>query len=183
MSDVALILDGHAQLLDQVLNLLQQLQASQPAGFRFADKVGPHLRHILEHYKAMFDAMSQTDVDGDCCIDYDARARNRLVESDPSAAKAMIATVQRELERAQTTFPQDLAAPMVTRLTTGNQGQVMVKVPTSLGRELLFLESHTVHHLALLAECLRALGITLDPSFGKAPATIAFERSKTSAGR
>jgi hypothetical protein len=57
-----------------------------------------------------------------------------------------------------------------------------VTVPTSLGRELLFLESHTVHHMALLADYVRGLGVVLDANFGKAPATIAFERAQKRVG-
>jgi hypothetical protein len=51
-----------------------------------------------------------------------------------------------------------------------------VVVPTTLGRELLFLSSHTVHHFALVAQYCRAAGVEPEQDFGKAPATRAFER-------
>jgi hypothetical protein len=176
------ILDAHDGLLKQLLDLVNRLKADAPAGFAFAHRVGPHLRHILEHYTALFAAIEEAKAEGAACVDYDARARNRLIESDPDAARAQIMSVQREILRGRTAFPQDLTTPLSTCLTSGPRGQVVVTVRTSLGRELLFLESHTVHHMALLAQVVCGLGVQMDPDFGKAPATIAYERKSAGAG-
>lgn len=171
-------LGAHVHLLGQILALLQDLRAAAPEGFVFGQKLGPHLRHVLEHYKAFLDAVKSVGSGGDGCVDYDARARNRLVESDADAARTLIYITQRELLRGRKSFPADLATPMLTRLMSGAAGETVVTVPTSLGRELLFLESHTVHHMALLADYVRGLGVALEANFGKAPATIAFERNQ-----
>jgi uncharacterized damage-inducible protein DinB len=176
------VLEAHVQLLDQVLDLIHRLHDAAPAGYVFGHKTGPHLRHVLEHYIALFGALEEIETGGTGCVDYDARSRNRLIETNPDAARLSIQTVQQELKRGQTAFPRDLATPLATRLTSGPQGGIVLTVPTSLGRELLFLESHTVHHMALLAEHVRGLGVALDPNFGKAPATIAFERAQSRAG-
>jgi len=53
-----------------------------------------------------------------------------------------------------------------------------VVVTTSLGRELAFVLSHTVHHSALVAVMVKLLGNMVPERLGYAPATIAYlERS------
>jgi len=52
-----------------------------------------------------------------------------------------------------------------------------VTVKTSLPRELLFVQCHTIHHLAILKILLRDQPVTLDKTFGMAPATLQFHHS------
>jgi hypothetical protein len=42
---------------------------------------------------------------------------------------------------------------------------------SSVGRELQVLSSHTIHHFALIAVTLKALGVYIDSDFGMAPST------------
>ena len=51
---------------------------------------------------------------------------------------------------------------------------------SSVGRELLTLSTHTIHHFALIAITLRAHGVAVDPDFGVAPSTLR-HRQKTRA--
>jgi hypothetical protein len=55
-----------------------------------------------------------------------------------------------------------------------------VDQPSSVGRELLFLSSHTVHHWALVAALLRHQGIEPGVEFGVAPSTL--DHRRTSVG-
>ena len=41
-------------------------------------------------------------------------------------------------------------------------------------RELDFLQSHTIHHFALIAYKLEALGIEVEDNFGVAPSTLKY---------
>ena len=45
---------------------------------------------------------------------------------------------------------------------------------SSIGRELQILSSHTIHHFALIAMTLRAMGYHVDRDFGMAPSTLRF---------
>lgn len=49
--------------------------------------------------------------------------------------------------------------------------------PSSLGRELQFLSSHTLHHYALIKLLLDDTGLDLGPEFGVAPSTLAWQRA------
>jgi uncharacterized damage-inducible protein DinB len=48
-----------------------------------------------------------------------------------------------------------------------------VEVETTVGRELVFVLSHTVHHNALIAVMARTLGVSVPDRFGYAPSTLA----------
>jgi uncharacterized damage-inducible protein DinB len=48
-----------------------------------------------------------------------------------------------------------------------------MEVETTVGRELAFVLSHTVHHNALIAVMARTLGVPVPDLFGYAPSTIA----------
>ncbi len=49
-----------------------------------------------------------------------------------------------------------------------------IAVPTSLGRELAFVMSHTIHHNALIGVIAKLLGIDVPERFGYAPSTLAY---------
>jgi hypothetical protein len=172
----------HVQLLGQALGLMARMQSAMPAGYFFGQRLGPHLRHILEHYGALFDGLIEQDPAKSSIVDYDARSRDRMIETDPAMAQAAIEKTLRLIASLQNAYPNDVDLPMTARFATGEVGESSLTVMTSLGRELLFLESHTVHHFALLAKYARGLGVDLGSDFGKAPATIAYERRMSAAG-
>ena len=54
-----------------------------------------------------------------------------------------------------------------------------VPVQTNLERELLFLQSHTVHHYAIIGAMTRAFGNQTDDEFGVAIATRTHQKKQT----
>jgi uncharacterized damage-inducible protein DinB len=161
-------------LLNQAERLVERLKVEAHPGFRYAQAIGPHLRHIIEHYTALLAALSSTDK----VVDYDARDRDMRLQSEPDATVAKLRTLQGTFQRLAHTGGNwvDLGHALVTRLQAGHTGELTVTVDTTLGRELMFLSSHTVHHFALVAQYSKAAGVDLGHDFGKAPATVAFER-------
>jgi hypothetical protein len=47
----------------------------------------------------------------------------------------------------------------------------MVVTRSSVGREVAFVVSHTIHHNAIVAQMLRARGLDVAPRLGLAPST------------
>jgi uncharacterized damage-inducible protein DinB len=47
-----------------------------------------------------------------------------------------------------------------------------VEVDTSIGRELAYVLSHTIHHNAIIGAMVKTLGGALPQRFGYAPSTI-----------
>jgi hypothetical protein len=107
-------------------------------------------------------------------IDYEARARDPLIESDPRYAAAQLEAIGERLERLQANrelrVRAECAPPDVT--TWGG---------SSVVRELEFLLSHTVHHYALIAVICQLGGHTLPKDFGMAPSTLRYLQTQESA--
>jgi hypothetical protein len=116
--------------------------------------------------------------DNGVCIDYDARRRDLRMQTDPEATIAALQTLINSMEASMPGSGLALDTPMKTRLQAGTSGEFELQVATTLGRELLFVASHTVHHYALLGHYCRAAGVEPGQDFGKAPATVAFEHSR-----
>ena len=132
-----------------------------------ADSIGAHLRHHIEHLELLFaGAASGT-------VNYDARCRDPEVERDPAVAVARCQAMIARLERLDTS---DLAQPLrLVQQTDANSG-TEVELQTTLGRELLFMHSHAVHHHAIIAILLRAFGQRMNDQFGVMPSTTVWRQ-------
>lgn len=125
--------------------------------------VGRHLRHALEHYQAFVQGLAEG------CIDYSRRDREVLLEQHPVLARERINWIRTELGKALDNPPQALW--MVPDLEASEVGQDPA-VRTDFARELAFLSSHAVHHMAQMRLLLAERGIFLEASFGVAVATL-----------
>jgi len=110
-------------------------------------------------------------------VDYDARQRDLRMQSEPEVTLAALQSVIDRFQSLEANQLLSLDTPLTTRLQAGLHGEWETTVPTSLGRELLFVASHTVHHYALLGHYCKAAGVDPGEDFGKAPATVAFEQA------
>jgi hypothetical protein len=134
--------------------------------------VGAHLRHCLEHYQLLLEGWRSGDVD------YDARARDEKIERDPQAARGILAEIARALASIEAA---DLArAVRVTQ--SAAPGRPSVGSPSHLERELIFLSSHTIHHIAIMVLSARVAGIVVPGDLGVAYSTEAHRTSLTAAG-
>jgi hypothetical protein len=157
----------NAALLQQAVDLIDWCLV-QPQRAAFADTIGPHLRHILEHYEELFEGKGRR------VIEYDRRQRDRRVEQDPELARIRFVGLVSALgELGSAAEPHEELAVM---LCGGIDGEDQFVTTSTLPRELLFLASHTVHHYAIVKPVLVARGYEIGGAFGKAPATIHFER-------
>ncbi len=168
----------NALLLGQAAGMVARLQREAQAGFVYAQAVGPHVRHVIEHYQALLHALSSDTA----CVDYDARNRDLRVQTDPTQTLSALGHLMEKMKSLAANESLNLETPLTTRLKAGSQGELELSVTTTLGRELLFLSSHSVHHYALLAQYCRAAGVELGHDFGKAPATVAFEMAHAAIG-
>lgn len=166
MNRPAGIVVANLRLLEQGLELIGALPDEAFAADSAVGKpVGPHFRHVLEHYSCFLDGL-----DG-ARIDYDARAREAAIETDRELARERI----RELLRAFRGLNGiDLDQPADARLETGLGGEDDQWSRSSVRRELHFLMSHTVHHYALIGLLLAQRGIDAGNDFGVAPSTLKY---------
>lgn len=159
---------GNRHFLEQGLELLRQVP---PEVYRNRVRpgwapVGSQFRHVLDHYRAFAEGWASGR------IDYDARQRNTEVEVDPAVAMARTVEVIEALERIHV---EDANRPLAVQMDCGGDQELPDWRPSTIGRELQFLVSHTVHHYALIKLLLEDAGLALAPDFGVAPSTLAYE--------
>ena len=170
MSRDAAVVTANLALLEQAFDLLGRIPDAAYGGPDDGAKpVGPHFRHVLEHYSCFLDGRPAGR------IDYDARRREAALESDREAARQRV----RELIGGLTLLADEpLDSPAEARLECGLGEESEQWSPSSVRRELHFLLSHTVHHYALIGLLLDRHGIDPGPEFGVAPSTLKYWRSQ-----
>lgn len=157
-------MEGNRHFLEQGIALLETLtDAAYAAPYRGHSPMGAQYRHVLEHYQSLLDGLAAG------CVNYDARARDARLETDRRFALA----TTRDLLARLATLPLVTDPALVVHLDSGG-GAAPDWRASSLGRELQFLASHTVHHYALIALLLEGLGEPVPDDFGVAPSTLAY---------
>jgi uncharacterized damage-inducible protein DinB len=165
VSEVPRLAHACAALLEQARDLVLKLDAETyarslpgaPGG------LGAQLRHVLDFFTCLLAGLPRGTVD------YDRRARDPRVESDPMAALARIESLRRALlDDVARTSDRALRVRSDEPLLPAHAGFLR----SSLARELRFLASHAVHHAAVMALLLRAQGIEPLPNLGVAPSTL-----------
>ena len=166
------IVVANLRLLEQGLEVIGAIPDQAFAVDSGAGKaVGPHFRHVLEHYSCFLDGLAGAR------IDYDARAREVAIETDREAARGRIREL---LSRLGSLNGLDLDRPTDARLESGLGGEEEQWSRTTIRRELHFLMSHTVHHYALIGLLLAQRGIDAGGDFGVAPSTLKYWQAQTS---
>jgi hypothetical protein len=142
---------------------------SSPRGLA-PHKAGGHLRHILEFYECFLAGLAGGR------IDYDARKRDLSVETSRTAAQQRIRWFIHGLESEPALRIDSVVSVRIEDLAGSRIADPFLV--SSVGRELQVLSSHTIHHFALMAMTLRALGVPVDPDFGMAPSTLRYRASQ-----
>lgn len=155
------------QLFDLVGALTDDAYARKPVGV-VDSSVGGHVRHNLDHVRALLAGLAK----GEVC--YDRRDRGTAVERDRVAALDAILAVRRDLEA----YPWGSGPSFLTVSTLVAPDLPPQRVVSTVGRELAFVVSHTIHHNALIAVLVKLLGASVPADFGYAPATVVHHRSR-----
>ena len=154
---------------DSYLQQLAELVATMPPAIYRShdghnDAIGAHVRHVLEHYESLLR-------DADSAIDYARRDRDPDLETNSALAHRRIERVRARLaELVRDGHDRDL--PVMHHHEVAPGQTAAVELQSSLGRELQFLLSHTVHHLALIAVLARQRDVAVPPTLGLAPSTL-----------
>ncbi len=129
--------------------------------------VGAHLRHVIDCFRCFQRGLA------DGRVDYDSRQRDPLLEQDRKIADGALAEISQALNNLGA---DDAARRLEVKVdTVAWEDPALHWHVSSLGRELQFLLSHTVHHYALIALLLRQQGFEPGADFGVAPSTLEFQ--------
>ena len=154
------------RVLDELASMLMQVTPSAYTArplLGVSGSIGEHVRHALDHVTA-FAAARQPQV-----LTYDRRERGTAVEGDSGAALGAVLRIKAALT-ATTTAAARLDEPIAVSAIL-SRGSEPVSMRSTLGRELAFVVSHTVHHQALIAMLLAVNGSGVPDSYGLAPST------------
>jgi hypothetical protein len=120
--------------------------------------VGQQFRHVLD----VVDRLSKGIRVGR--VDYSNRRRDERVEKDRKFA------IER-FKEALGSVPELSTISRNTMVSVRSETDPNTWLVSSVGRELDYVTSHSIHHYALIAEKLKGLGIRCDEAFGLAPST------------
>ena len=154
-------------LIERLDELADALLATPDAVYRariepaVSGTIGEHVRHTLDHITAILSN------DGVAPLSYDHRERGTCVETDSSAALRQIFRLKTGLQGLRS---RSMDEPIAVKVQLTHGGADIVSWST-VGRELAFVMSHTIHHQALIAVLLAWHGIEVDSRFGVAPST------------
>ena len=157
------------RLLDDLAAVLSRVSPMAYTATPFpavSGSIGQHVRHILDHVASVCAAAPRAP------LSYDHRERGTNVEADAAAALLTI----RRLTSALTAVAGRDDEPM-TMMSLLAPGADPIVVQTTLGRELLFVLSHTIHHQALIGLLLSTAGCGVPRDFGLAPSTPRLARA------
>jgi uncharacterized damage-inducible protein DinB len=150
------------QLADVIRAMTDEQYRRMPVGV-VSSNVGGHVRHCLDHVEALLAGIEEGE------LTYDHRRRGTEVETSRDAALAVI----RRQERQLFAFPPHPERRPLRLSAMVSSSLPPTEVETTVGRELAFVLSHTVHHNALIAVMALTLGVPVPDRFGYAPSTIA----------
>jgi uncharacterized damage-inducible protein DinB len=168
----------------QLAELSRFLSAITPEVYAQANgedaAIGQHVRHILDHYACLLGATEGRVGATAGRVDYTRRAREELIGCCPEAAIARIDVTRQRIARLRDTTGdsleprgEGLRMEVIFTPARTDAEPVQRRLTSTLERELMFVLSHTIHHMALIAVLLRREGTVLIPSgFGVAPSTV-----------
>ena len=125
--------------------------------------IGAHVRHCLDHVSALECGV----VSGHIC--YDDRERNTVVERDPRLGVSRLRRASARLSQ----YPDGLLERSLVLATQIADDGRSIRVESTVGRELAFVISHTIHHSALIAVLLERSEHDVPARLGLAPSTPA----------
>jgi uncharacterized damage-inducible protein DinB len=152
------------RLLDDLRDVVDRVPddvfARPPAG-KSSGSLGAHVRHCLDHVSALLEGAPNGR------MSYDHRARGTEAETNRTAALARIRALT---EAALNMDPRLLSRCIRLNVKLDARG-TSTDVQSTVGRELAFVISHTIHHNATIALLLAEIGTELPNRFGVAPST------------
>lgn len=157
------IIEQNRRQLDLLKSILIQVTKEhyqQKKAWPGQPSVGKHVRHVLDHYQQLWLATESGR------LDYRLRLRDEGAQTNPAIALQWIERLETWLQCLE---HADLEYQLHYLFAEG-------ETYSSLHRELDFVASHCVHHLALIHALLDACGYSLPQAAGIHSSTQEYHR-------
>ena len=174
-ADLRLLIESVIEVLDQGEILLATLENEDytrklPAAFNAS--IGGHYRHCLDHFHSLLESAAAGD------LNYDHRERGTLVETDRFAALNATRALR---ARYQEMSVAGLERSLEVTCRTSYASQGSQAAPSTVGREMMYVVAHAVHHYALIGIMGGLMGLKLPAGFGIAPSTLRHQGEQAAA--
>ncbi len=134
------------------------------AGRADRQSIGAHLRHALDHIVCFVRGLPGG------IVDYDGRDRDEAIERDPELFREAL----HESMDALRSVPAERLGDAIQIRQTVSLDSEPVLLGSTVERELEFLSSHTIHHIAILVQFCREEGVELAEDIALAYSTSAY---------
>lgn len=134
----------------------------------FESSAGAHMRHIIDHYKALIQAKNEV-------VNYNKRYRYCETETQRADALEQLEQIAQWLGSLD---EDSLNRPLSVISEISISAKQDFAGNSTLGRELVFVASHAVHHYFTLKLIAKSQNVQLDEGFGLAPATASYQRTQ-----
>jgi uncharacterized damage-inducible protein DinB len=134
----------------------------------FQGSIGGHYRHCLDHFSSLLRGVSEG------WVDYDNRERDQKLETLPEMANSLTRNLRKAIEGLR---PEQLEAPVIARCEVSYEKGDSPPTTSTLGRELVYVIAHAIHHYALISVMARLMDAKLPEHFGVAPSTVVHLRT------
>jgi uncharacterized damage-inducible protein DinB len=132
----------------------------------FNASIGGHYRHCLDHFRSLLDAAHEGN------LNYDHRERGTLVETDRFAALNATRALREGYEQMTATW---LERRMEVTCKTSYSASGSQSSGSTVGREIMYVVAHAVHHYALIGIMGGLMGLKMPAGFGVAPSTAKYQ--------
>ncbi len=161
------------QLAEVVGGLSGELYAAKSGEAFSGSSIGGHVRHTLDHVRAMAEGVASGE------IDYDHRERGTGIEFERTLALAEIRRLSELVEQAGRR--QSGHAVEVVYMASSD-GRAL-RASSTVARELAFVLSHTIHHAGMIRAMAKLAGASVPARFGYAPSTLAYQAEVSAVAR
>ncbi|WP_191601000.1 DinB family protein [Marinomonas algicola] len=166
------IIRGNIETINQAQDLLDSLDEESYCHIcspHMSSSIGQHIRHIIDNYLVLVEGMPNKH------IDYNGRRRGAKVETCLDTAKAELKQLQHWLLSVNQDF-LDSSITIISEVCL--QEEQSERINSNLHRELLFVASHCIHHMALIGVAVKLQNRETPKFFGLAPATATYVRQQ-----
>ncbi len=163
-------------LISAAINLLNQLEDSirqtkeedfsKPSKILNHSSVGQHVRHTLEFFSCLVDAVPSRK------LDYDKRKHDKFIEEDKKLALSVLDSIRQFISCNNENFEIQLT------VNFDLERKLNTSIISNFYRELAYNIEHTIHHMALIKIGINDICpyVKIDNSFGVASSTIRYQK-------
>ena len=166
----------NTNLISGALNLLNQLEDSilqtreedfrKPSPILNNSSIGQHVRHSLEFFLCLIDAVPSRK------LDYDKRKHDKFIEEDKKLALSVLNSIRGFIEKNGENFEIELT------VNYDLEKELNTSITSNFFRELAYNIEHAIHHMALIKIGIQDVCpyVKVDSSFGVASSTIRYQK-------